>query len=234
MDKEKKLIDFMRAEIGRTRKGVGRTYLLGALAALLIGGYMAFILSMVREATNGQFLAIAVRNQVETALPGMIQSSEQALGDKASVLANGLSRRFLRLVPELAAAGRAQIDASYQDQIPYLSDEFSAIVRDYIQENHVALETFADQHTGEEFAREFTRQIMAEFARQLDTRIRDHNGEDGLVYFHDSVLTGLVAMDSKLDELLARPTDELTQRERLQRRILAHLVLAVTREKPQS
>lgn len=227
MSDDKKLIDFMRAEIARTRKGVQTTYLFGFIAAVLVGGYMAFILSMVSEATDGQFLATAVRNQVEAAVPGMIDSGEVALAEKASVMANDLSQRFIAMVPELAEAGREQIDASYEDHIPYLSEEFSAIVREYIQANQAELVAFAEQHTSEEFAQEFTRQMMGEFARQIDARMRDHTDGDGLAYFNENLLNSLVAMDDKLNELLAKPVDQLDQRERLQRRVLARMVAAV-------
>ncbi|GHB99185.1 hypothetical protein [Cerasicoccus arenae] len=232
MSDEKKLIDFMREEIARTRKGVGHTYLFGIIAAVLVAGYMAFILSMVKQATDGEFLAIAVRQQVEQAVPDMIHSGEMTLAKNASISANKVSNRFKQLVPKFAATGKEKIDMSYQDQIPYLSEEFNDMVRLYIKSNEVELREFANQHDSQEFAEEFTRQMMAEFALQIDIRMKDATGGNGLNYFNENLLQSLVAMDTTLGELLNKPEDQLTQRERLQRRILARMVLHITSHTP--
>lgn len=234
MSNEKKLIDFMREEIARTRKGVGQTYVFGIVAAVLVSGYMAFILTMVKQATDGQFLAIAVRQQVEAAVPEMIRSGEMALADNAKISANKLSNRFIELVPELAATGKEKIDMAYEDHIPYLSEEFSDMVKAYIESNKEELKEFAAQHDSEEFAEEFTNQMMAEFAAQIDNRMREATGGEGLTYFNENLLQSLVAMDTTLEELMSKPEDQLNQRERLQRRILARMVLHVTEHMPES
>ncbi|WP_269536979.1 hypothetical protein [Cerasicoccus fimbriatus] len=234
MSNEKKLIDFMREEIARTRKGVGQTYIFGIVAAVLVSGYMAFILTMVKQATDGQFLAIAVRQQVEAAVPEMIRSGEMALADNAKISANKLSNRFMELVPELATTGKEKIDMAYEDHIPYLSEEFSDMVKAYIESNKEELKEFAAQHDSEEFAEEFTNQMMAEFATQIDNRMREATGGEGLTYFNENLLQSLVAMDTTLEELMSKPEDQLNQRERLQRRILARMVLHVTAHMPQS
>ncbi|MEO0794174.1 MAG: hypothetical protein AAFX93_03375 [Verrucomicrobiota bacterium] len=227
-DADQKLIDFMRSEIARTRKGVSQTYLLGIIVAVLVAGYMTFILSMVRQATDGQFLASAVRMQVEAAVPEMIDSGEQALAQKATGMAETMSRRFMEGVPKLVNQGKAQIDETHEVIIPYLSNEFSEVVRLYVLSNQEELTAFADQHNSQEFATEFTDQMMTEFAVQIDARMSDATDGEGLAYFNENLLTSLVAMDTKLDELVSKPVDELTQRERLQRRILARLVSSVT------
>ena len=234
MSNEKKLIDFMREEIARTRKGVGQTYVFGIVAAVLVSGYMAFILTMVKQATDGQFLAIAVRQQVEAAVPEMIRSGEMALADNAKISANKLSNRFIELVPELAATGKEKIDMAYEDHIPYLSEEFSDMVKAYIESNKEELKEFAAQHDSEEFAEEFTNQMMAEFAAQIDNRMREATGGEGLTYFNETLLQSLVAMDTTLEELMSKPEDQLNRRERLQRRILARMVLHVTEHMPES
>lgn len=234
MSNEKKLIDFMREEIARTRKGVGQTYIFGIVAAVLVSGYMAFILTMVKQATDGQFLAIAVRQQVEAAVPEMIRSGEMALADNAKISANKLSNRFIELVPELAATGKEKIDMAYEDHIPYLSEEFSDMVKAYIESNKEELKEFAAQHDSEEFAEEFTNQMMAEFAAQIDNRMREATGGEGITYFNENLLQSLVAMDTTLEELMSKPEDQLNQRERLQRRILARMVLHVTAHMPES
>lgn len=233
MSEDKKLIDFMREEISRTRKGVGQTYLFGILAAVLVAGYMAFILYMVKQATNGEYLAIAVRNQIEMAAPEMIASGEETLTEQASIIANDFSRRFFSIVPEISATGKETIDASYQDAIPYVSEEFSEMVRLYIKANEAELKEFAESNTSKAFAKEFTAQMMDEFTKQMDARMRDATDGEGLSYFNENLLTSLVAMDTTLDELLSKPTDELNQRERLQRRILARLVLTITEHMPE-
>lgn len=234
MSDEKKLIDFMRAEISRTRKGVSQTYLYGIIVAVFVSGYMAFILSMVKEATDGEFLAIAVRQQVEDAVPKMIQSGELALADKAAITANKISNRFMKLVPKLAQTGKEKIDMSYEDHIPYLSEEFADMTRSFIISNQEELKEFADQHNSKEFAELFTQEMMAEFAAQIDIRMKEHTGGAGLNYFNENLLQSLVAMDTTLAELLAKPEAELTQRERLQRRILARMVLHITDHMPES
>jgi len=225
---ETKLIEFMRSEIERTQKGVGQTYLFGIIIAVLIAGYMTFVLSMVRQATNGEFLAIAVRQQIEAAAPEMIASGEESLGAQAAVFANDLSDRFLEIVPEIAQVGKESIDSAYQDGVPYISEEFSEMVRLYIRANEAEIREFADTHDSKEFAQEFTREMMDEFARQMDTRMEEATDGEGLAYFNENLATSLLAIDTTLDELLAKSPDELTRRERLQRRILARLVLTVT------
>jgi len=234
MSDEKKLIDFMRAEIARTRKGVGQTYLFGIIAAVLVAGYMTFILVMVKQATDGSFLATAVRVQVEEAVPDMIKSGELALAEKASTTANRISHEFMALVPRLINTGKQKIDLAYEDQIPYLSEEFSDMVKSYIKANEAELKEFAAQHDSEEFAKEFTRQMMDEFAVQIDARMKDATGGEGLSYFNESLLQSLIAMDTTLDELINTPEAQLTQRQRLQRRILARMVLHVTAQMPDS
>lgn len=234
MSEEKKLIDFMRAEISRTRNGVGQTYLYGTIAAVLVAAYMTFILVMVKEATNGTFLAAAVRVQVEEAVPEMIRSGEFALADKAKLTANRVSNEFKRLVPRFIETGKEKIDMAYEDQIPYLSEEFQDMVKSYIQSHRTELAEFADQHDSEEFAEEFTRQMMAEFALQIDARMKEATGGDGLAYFNENLLQSLVAMDTTLDELVNTPEADLSQRQRLQRRILARMVLHVTAHMPES
>jgi len=232
MSDDKKLEDFMRSEIERTRKGIGTTYIFGGIVAILIALYMTFILNMLKEATNGQFLAIAVRQQIEAAAPEMISSGEEALAAEAAVLANNLSNRFLEIIPELAQTGKESIDATYSEVIPYVADEVSAIVRDYIRFNEAEIREFADSHSIEQFAREFTRQVMDEFATQMDKRMKETTGGEGLAYFNDNLLVSLQAMDGTLEELLETPADQLTRRERLQRRILARLVTTVTEQMP--
>lgn len=234
MSEDKKLIDFMRAEIARTRKGVGQTYLYGIIAAVLVSGYMAFILAMVKEATDGEFLAIAVRQQIEDAVPKMIQSGELALAEKASTTANKTSNRFMNLVPRLAETGKEKIDMSYEDHIPYLSEEFADMTRSFVLSNQQELTEFADQHNSKEFAEAFTDQMMGEFATQIDVRMKETTGGEGLSYFNENLLQSLVAMDTTLQELLAKSEEELTQRERLQRRILARMVLHITEQMPES
>ncbi|WP_309386293.1 hypothetical protein [Cerasicoccus frondis] len=234
MSNEKKLIDFMREEISRTRKGVGQTYLFGIIAAVLVSGYMAFILTMVKQATDGEFLAIAVRQQVEAAVPDMIRNGEMALADNAPKAAMQVSNRFLKLVPQFAETGKEKIDMAYEDHIPYLSEEFADMVKSYILSNQEELKEFAAQHDSEEFAEEFTRQMMGEMAIQIDIRMREATGGEGVNYFNENLLQSLVAMDTKLEELINTPESELTQRERLQRRILARMVLHITAHTPQS
>lgn len=234
MSDEKKLIDFMRAEISRTRKGVGHTYLFGIIAAVLVAGYMTFILVMVKQATDGVLLAGAIRGQVEEAVPQMIVDGELALADSADDTVKKISNKFKRLVPRIVETGKEKIDVAYEDHIPYLSEEFSDMVKSYIQANKVELQEFASQHDSEEFAEEFTRQMMAEFSKQIDVRIKDATGGEGLSYFNENLLQSLVAMDTTLAELLAKPESELNQRERLQRRILARMVLHITSHTPES
>ncbi len=233
MSDERKLIDFMRAEIARTRKGVGQTYLFGIIAAVLVAGYMTFILVMVKQATNGEFLAIAVRNQVEEAVPDMIRSGEVALAKKAEISANKVSNEFKRLVPRFAQTGKEKIDMAYKDQIPYLSEDFATRMKEYIAAHQEALKEFADQHDSEEFADEFTRQMMDELAKQMDVAVKETTGGEGLSYFNSNLLQGLVAMDTTLQELISKQESELTQRERLQRRILARMVLHITTHMPE-
>ncbi|WP_309399015.1 hypothetical protein [Cerasicoccus maritimus] len=233
MSNEKKLIDFMREEISRTRKGVGQTYIFGIIAAVIVAGYMSFILTMVKEATDGEFLAIAVRQQVEAAVPEMIRNGEATLADNAPIAAKKLSNRFLKLVPELAATGKEQIDMSHEEIIPFLSDDFSQRMVEYINSHQEALREFAAQNDSEAFAEEFTRQMMTELKLNIDAEMKDATGA-GLDYFNENLLQSLVAMDTKLEELINTPESELTQRDRLQRRILARMVLHVTAHTPQS
>lgn len=225
------LKQFIREETERARKGTRATYLFGALAALCIGAYMGFILHMEKTFLEPENLAYVIRLQAEAAIPSIIQDTENAIVAQAENGANQISDRFLTLVPRMTAAGMEQIDMAYSDQIPYLSEEFAAIVREYIDQHGPALASFAAEHNSEEFADFFTREMMAELHRQLDAHLQESYEGRSLTYFKESITYTIMAMDQTVDQLLERNPEEMNRRERLQRRLLARLVaLAIQSE----
>ncbi|WOO43064.1 hypothetical protein [Rubellicoccus peritrichatus] len=223
-DENQKLIEFVEEQTKKAQRGVKTTYVLGIIAAVLIGGYLSFILYMERTFLNPQNLAYLIRLETEAAMPQLIRDTEDALVEKARSGAQSLSDEFIELVPRIAAAGKEQIDIAYQEQIPFLSEEFSLIVEEYIDQNGEELAAFAEEHSSQEFANYFTAEMMDELHRQLDTRMAQEYEGRGVAYFKENIVDAMVAMDYTVSDLLTKNPEDMNRRERLQRRLLARLV----------
>lgn len=225
-----KFVSFLEEEIERTHKGTQTTYLFGIIIAVLVGGYMAFILFMVQTMLEPQNLALLIRNQVEIAGPQIIREAEASLTAQATDIAEGISDDFMRLVPRIGEAGREQIDMAYEEYLPVLSDEFAAIIKDYVDQNADELKAFASDHNSKDFAEYFTLAMMQELTIRLDERLQDSYDGRGIKYFDENVLISLMAIDETVTGLAEADLSELDRRERLQRKILARLVTSVIDE----
>lgn len=223
-DENQKLIAFVEEQANKARRGVTTTYLLGIVAAVIIGGYLSFILYMEQTFLNPQNLAYLIRLEAEAGMPQLIRDTEDAIVEKARSGAQSLSDEFIELVPRINAAGKEQIDIAHKEQIPFLSDEFSLIVEEYINLNGEELATFAEAHSSQEFANHFTKEMMAELHRQLDARMAEEYGGRGVAYFKENIMDAIVAMDYTVSDLLTKDPNDMNRRERLQRRLLARLV----------
>lgn len=221
---------FIKEETESARKNTRTTYILGTIAAVLIGGYLGFILHMEKTFLNPDNLAYLIRIQAESAIPGLILKTENALVEQAEEGSQQLSDKFLELVPQITATGMEQIDLAYTEQIPYLSEEFSKIVADYIHLHGPELAAFAKENTSQEFADHFTREMMAEFNRQLDVHLADNYEGRSLAYFKENMTHSIVAMNQTVEEMIEQNPEDMDRKARLQRRLLAGLVTLALKE----
>lgn len=217
------LADFLTAETKRVQRSTNRTWILGLAGSLFAIGYMTFIYVMARTFFDPLGAAYLVSDQIKTQAPIFLQEAEVALIMKAPDFADQVSQTFIKAVPELRALGQQQIDAAITEIIPQISLEFQSYIKAYFAANGDELKAFVQAHSSKEFADEFTRSILADFATELDQHLKDHYGNRDLVYFKDNTLLTLQSMDQHLSELLAKKPSELDRREQLQRQILAAL-----------
>ncbi|MEM9227184.1 MAG: hypothetical protein AAGA45_04370, partial [Verrucomicrobiota bacterium] len=187
---------------------------------------MAFILYMIQFTMEPKNLAIFIGNQIEDNGPQMIRNAETAMSDRAVDVAEGFSDRFIALVPEIAEAGREQITLLHTDLLPYISDEFSFMVTEYIDMNADELKAFAEANSSEDFALYFTESMMEELTEQLDARMLQNYGK-GLEYMDVNILDSLRSINMTVSHLADAKPGELNEREQLQRKILARLVNSV-------
>lgn len=220
-----RLSTFIHNETLSIQRSTRRTIVFGGVLALLIAGYMGFVIFMLKGFLEPQALAMVVADQVAETLPDVINSAELTLRAKAPELANQITDSFMQAIPKMAETGKQEIDLAYQERIPYINEEFKNIVRDYIEDNSEELVAFTETHSAEAFAQYFTEQMMVELGVQLEQRLNDsHARTSNLKYFSNNLTYSLLAMNTTLDEFLHQDINQLTRQERLQRRILARLV----------
>lgn len=224
-DLAKNSLEFLHNETIRIQKKTKLIYRVGMVFMLIVAGYMGFILWMVKGFLEPQTLAIIVGEQIEAVIPEIIESAESNLTEQAPHIATKVSMSFIQGVPRVSASGQELIDSVHQEQIPFISREFTGIVEDYIDEHSLQLQLFAEEHQNSDFADYFTESMMTEFTEQLDNRIKDvYQRENGIEYFNQNLLYSLLAIETTLDEILATPPAELSHHQKLQKRILARLV----------
>ncbi|MGF1451013.1 MAG: hypothetical protein ACFB21_02930 [Opitutales bacterium] len=225
-----RLVTFLQDEIKKAKRGVTMTYSFGLIVCLILGGYMAWALYNLNQTVlDPEQLAMFIGDSAEEQVPGLVSELENYLIDTADDQAEELSNRFLELAPQIFAAARNQIDATYQEDLPLISAEFSTIIREYLRENEEALKAFAEANSNEEFAEFFISELMAELETQLNAWMAEEFEGRDLSYVQENIRLAMMAMNEKLEELIEKPVEELTRQERMQRRILAHLYLTAVK-----
>lgn len=206
-------------------KSALRTYIVSALLAVVLFGYLGFIYSSFKEMLEPEELSSILINEAQSMIDQAIDTYEKEVADAAPKLAEYLNDRIMNdLIPSVGEIARGQIDQTHQQWIPSLGEEFASYFATYFASNEEALRQIADLEE-DRMAEAFVAEIMREWNVQWDSALREiHPENKGLAYFREGFDTTLGAMDLTLTKLIESDLDSLDHRERLQRRILAQLV----------
>lgn len=215
---------FLLEEARRLRRSARITWIVGTAFALFLIGYLSAIFFMVRTFFDADNAALLIASTIRENAPQVIADTEVALASRAPFLARQMTLTFLEAIPQLRETAIAQIDLAHQEMIPTLSREFQDVIRLYIRDHAEELRAITATSSPDVFAEEFTSELMASLAVELEAALQEQYDGRDFGYFKENSLLALQAMSEHLDGLVAGDT-RMTRRERLQRRLLA----AVTR-----
>ena len=227
------LEEFLENEIATIERSTRKTWIGGILFGLFLVGYLNFSLFMLHTFLDPKNAAILIVAQVEENAPAFLADTEQALRNKAPMLAEEVSVTFIKSIPKVRRMAQEQIALAHRELIPYLSWEFQMMLRTYIQENSLIIQEIAGEGDINAFADQFTRALLDQFAERLDESLAEEYGGRDLKFVRENLLFALESMNEYLTYLTKQDPKSLNHREILQRRILAVVTRRVIEGKPE-
>ena len=215
----------LQEEVDRLNRSTRNNWIGGAIVSLFLLGYLSFLFVMVKTFLEPGNAAFLLSSQVEESVPEFLGDMEATLIARAPQIADNVSKPFIRAIPQLRKLAEEQLDFSHQEMIPHLSREFQNIITSYISDSsHVIKELVLDTQT-EGFADAFTEDMMSSLSKLLEEAIIEHYEGRDYKYFKENSLNALQAMNEHLGVLLDQDVESMERKERLQRRILAAVVM---------
>jgi hypothetical protein len=212
--------EYLEGEIALAEKKNRMTIIVGALMLVIIGGYMTFIGSFVRnEVLNPKTAAQWVSYMTQQNLPVILVQTEATLKEQAPTAADQMVGSLLQVPTLVGNEARKQIDFVVDEMLPQMETELDSTVQSYF-DAHVddAAEFFAEHHEPG-MAEAFIDQLSEDLVADLDQHmIRD--GGKGVHHLVDVSMGALEAINRRVETLATKDPADMTREELLHKELV--------------
>lgn len=221
------LKDFLSTEIARQKKQTRRTWLIGIPVLFFVMGYMTWMSYKMKTLVFvPEHIALFIAQGLDREAPRVIADTERQIIASAPVVARTLNNELHVMISDLESIGTRQVDAVHS-MLPHIDSATKKAINDYFSERGDEVKNTYELHGSDQFASEIVRTILKNVNEDLNARIQ--LPYDGTVARGPAAvsLAFLSKIHERIDTLASKNIRTMTERERLERRVILSWANAV-------
>lgn len=223
MSREQNTEGFLVNESARLKAQVQRVWVVGAVLIIFVGGYLTWIRSAItNDFLNPKDLSVVIADRLDESIPVYLSDLKVNLSHRAPEIAETGISYLESSVHQAGNEFRRKIDEVHSS-IPLLGDEIAQTIKAFVVENEDEIKAFARAHSEQEFAEHFSKALIDEVMKQVDLQLKMNSGGDGLREYRVDTLSALKELDLMLKDMLSKNAYQMTEGERLKRRLVVGL-----------